>query len=74
VYAAGALTKFYTDTFFDEVVKVNSTLVPIDNTTSKFAGTRTYYADRIMPCIVGPVPLSHVARSTEELVWQCFIK
>ena len=36
VYAAGALTKFYTDTFFDEVVKVNSTLVPIDNTTSKF--------------------------------------
>jgi hypothetical protein len=42
VYAAGALTKFYTDTFFDEVVKVNSTLVPIDNTTSKFAGTRIW--------------------------------
>jgi hypothetical protein len=40
VYAAGALTKFYTDTFFDELVKVNSTLVPIDNTTSKFAGAR----------------------------------
>ena len=39
MYAAGALTKFYTDTFFDEVVKVNPKKVPVDNTTSKFAGT-----------------------------------
>lgn len=38
VYAAGALTSFYTDTFFDEVLTNDPVLVPIDNSTSKFAG------------------------------------
>jgi hypothetical protein len=41
VYEAGKLTKFYTDVFFEEVVKVDSNKIPIDNTTSKFAGTVT---------------------------------
>jgi hypothetical protein len=39
VYETGKLTKFYTDVFFEEVVKVDSKKIPIDNTTSKFAGT-----------------------------------
>jgi hypothetical protein len=38
VYSEGQLTKFYTDTFFDEVFPNNISHVPIDNTTSKFAG------------------------------------
>jgi hypothetical protein len=43
VYEAGKLTKFYTDVFFEEVVKVDPKKIPIDNTTSKFAGTVAMY-------------------------------
>lgn len=32
------MTNFYTDTFFDETITLNATDVPVDNTTSKFAG------------------------------------
>lgn len=38
VYTAGKLTKFYTDTLFDEEVTLNATDVPVTNSTSKFAG------------------------------------
>lgn len=39
VYAAGALTKLYSDVFFEEIVQVDASKVPVDNTTSRFAGT-----------------------------------
>lgn len=38
VYPSGTLTKFYTDIFFDELITLNTTKVPVTNTTSKFAG------------------------------------
>ena len=50
VYAAGALTSFYTDTFFDEVLTNDPALVPIDNSTSKFAGKHPISAQYYCYC------------------------
>ena len=38
MYAAGALTNFYTDVIDSVTVNVNPVDVPVDNTTSRFAG------------------------------------
>jgi len=38
VYAAGQLTNFYTDTLFGVTVNVDPAKVPVDNTSSAFAG------------------------------------
>jgi hypothetical protein len=46
VYAETQLTKFYSDTFFEEVIPNNPKDVPIDNTTSRFAGKLVYFAGR----------------------------
>lgn len=38
MYSEGQLTKFYSDIWFEVLTPNNRKNVPIDNTTSKFAG------------------------------------